>query len=126
MSGGIASVVTRGVGRRILGLFFLAALLPVVFTAFLAYHEVGRGLEQKVNRELHEISKAYGVGILTRLQVASEKAAEVVRVTEEIGVSAIQDRQYLARDFVSISVLSRNHPLASIVGTEASRSVHPP
>ena len=119
MSAGISSIATRGVGRRILGLFFLAALLPVIFTAFLAYHEVGRGLEQKVNRELREISKAYGVGILSRLEVASEKAVEVVRITEEIGVSAIQDRQYLVRDFVSISVLSRNQPVVSIAGSKA-------
>ncbi len=119
MSAGISSVATRGVGRRILGLFFLAALLPVIFTAFLAYHQVGRGLEQKVNRELREISKAYGVGILSRLEVASEKAVEVVRIAEEIGVSAIQDRQYLVRDFVSISVLSRHHPVVSIVGSKA-------
>ena len=106
MGDGISSVVTRGVGRRILGLFFLAALLPVIFTAFLAYHEVGRGLEQQVNRDLREISKSYGVGILTRLELASEISAEVVRIIEEGGVNAIEDRQYLVRDFASISVLS--------------------
>lgn len=116
MEGGIASVVTRGVGRRILGLFFLAALLPVIFTAFLAYHEVGRGLEQDVNRELRATSKSYGVDILSRLRLASEIAAEVVRIIEKDGVYAIRDRQYLVRDFASISVLSPHFPIASIQG----------
>ena len=117
---GISSVVTRGVGRRILGLFFLAALLPVIFTAFLAYNEVGRGLEQDVNRELRELSKSYGVGILTRLELASEIADEVVRIIEKRGVVAIQDRQYLVRDFAAIAVLSPNFPVASIHGKQAS------
>ena len=36
----------RGVGRRILGFFMLAGLLPVLFTAALAYYEMGRGLNQ--------------------------------------------------------------------------------
>ena len=118
MSGGISSVVIRGVGRRILGLFFLAALLPVIFTAFLAYHEVGRGLEQKVSRELREFSKAYGVDILTRLKSASDKATELIRIVEANGIAAIQDRQYLLDGFTSISVMSPNFPAASIYGVQ--------
>ena len=114
MSAGISNVLTRGVGRRILGLFFLAALLPVIFTAFLAYYEIGRGLEQEVTRDLREISKAYGVGVLTRLEAATEKAAEVVRIIEERGVDAIQERQYLIKDFASVSVTSQKYPPASI------------
>ena len=119
MGGGFSSILTRGVGRRILGLFFLAALLPVIFTAFLAYHEVGRGLEQDVNRELRENSKAYGVGILTRLEDAAEKANEVVRLVEEGGANAIQNQEYLVRDFASISVMSQNYPVASIHGRQS-------
>jgi diguanylate cyclase (GGDEF)-like protein len=118
MSGGLSSVLTGGVGRRILGLFFLAALLPVIFTAFLAFHEVGRGLEQDLNRELRDLSKAYGISILTRLEAASGKAAEIVRIIEDGGVDAIQDRRYLLEDFTSISVLSPKYPLAVIHGSE--------
>ncbi len=119
MGGGFSSILTRGVGRRILGLFFLAALLPMIFTAFLAYHEVGRGLEQDVNRELRENSKAYGVGILTRLEDAAEKANEVVRLVEEGGANAIQNQEYLVRDFASISVMSQNYPVASLHGKQS-------
>jgi diguanylate cyclase (GGDEF)-like protein len=118
MSGGLPSVLTAGVGRRILGLFFLAALLPVIFTAFLAFHEVGRGLEQDLHRELREISKAYGFRILTGLETASDKAAEVVRIIDQAGVGAIQDRQYLVESFTSISVLSQRYPVEPIHGSQ--------
>ncbi len=111
---GISSVLTGGVGRRILGLFFLAALLPVIFTAFLAFHEVGRSLEQDLHRDLRELSKAYGISVLTGLEAASEKAAEVVRIIEEGGIDAIQDRRYLVEDFTSISVLSPKYPRKSV------------
>lgn len=117
--GGLSSVLTGGVSRRILGLFFLAALLPVIFTAFLAFHEVGRSLEQDLHRDLRELSKAYGISVLTGLEAASEKAAEVVRIIEDGGIDAIQDRRYLVEDFTSISVLSPKYPLASIHGSQA-------
>ena len=120
MSQGLSSVLIRGVGRRILGLFCMAAVLPVLFTAFLAYNEIGRGLEQVVNTDLRESSKTYGVRILTQLNAASEKAAEVVRIVEEGGVAAIRDRQYLLREFASVLVLSPNHPFASIHGEQAA------
>jgi diguanylate cyclase (GGDEF)-like protein len=106
------------VGRRIFGLFFLAALLPVFFTAFLAYYEVGRSLEKDLNRELRELSKSYGFGVLIGLEAASEKAAETVHVMEEDGVDAIHKRPYLVEDFASISVLSSGQPLATIYGKQ--------
>jgi diguanylate cyclase (GGDEF)-like protein len=119
MSGGLSSVLTGGVGRRILGLFFLAALLPVIFTAFLAFYEVGRGLERDVNRELRELSKAYGISAWTSLETATEKASEVVRIIEQGGVEAIQDRQYLLQGFASISLMSPSYPEATLYGTQA-------
>ena len=48
----------RGVGRRIFGYFLIAGLLPVVFTAGLAYYEIGRGLEQEVTSTLRESATA--------------------------------------------------------------------
>ena len=42
----------RGVGRRIFGFFMLAGILPIVFTAGLAYFEVSRGMEQVVHKSL--------------------------------------------------------------------------
>jgi hypothetical protein len=79
---GLASVFTSGVGRRILGLFLLAGIVPVIFTAYLAYHEIGRGLEQEVNKNLRESSKSYGVDILTHLRQASDKSAALLRIVD--------------------------------------------
>ncbi len=47
----------HGVGRRILGFFVLAGIMPVVFTAGLAYHEISRGLEQEVGKTLRDSAK---------------------------------------------------------------------
>ena len=46
----LSKTFKNGVGRRILGLFILAGILPVIVTALLAYFEIGRGLEQQVNQ----------------------------------------------------------------------------
>jgi hypothetical protein len=72
---GISRIFTRGVGRRILGFFLLAALRPVILTAILAYNEIGRGLESDIQQKLREASKACGVEIMSRLNRASDKAA---------------------------------------------------
>lgn len=110
-----------GVGRRILGFFLLAGILPVVFTASLAYYEIGRGMETEVNNTLREASKAYGVDILTRISRVSEKAAEIVRVVDEDGSVALQDRKYLLDDFQSVWQISKGSSAAPIFGEERSR-----
>ena len=103
---GLSGIFTRGVSRRILGLFLIAAILPVIFTAFLAYNEIGRGLEGEVKRNLREQSKAYGVEIMERLGRASDKAATLVNVVEQEGVAAIEDRQYLLHDFEAVWLIT--------------------
>ena len=64
----IRKTMTRGVGRRILGLFLLAAVVPMLFTAGLAFYEFNRGLEQEAAKSLKGSAKEYGVEILTRLE----------------------------------------------------------
>ena len=62
--------LTKGVGRRILAMFLLAALLPTIFTAVLAFSEFNRGLETEAAKALRHSAKEYGVEILTRLDLA--------------------------------------------------------
>ena len=90
----LSEILTSGVGRRIFGLFLLAGILPVIVTAFLAYLEVGRGHEREVDRQLRDYAKAYGVEVLSRLLDISEKSAEIVRVVESSGSSALADHAY--------------------------------
>ena len=117
---GLSRIFTAGVGRRILMLFLLAGILPVIFTALLAYNEVGRGLEQQVNKDLRENSKAYGVEILARLSRASDKARELISVFEKGGATAVRDRHYLLDDFDAVWLSSQSDPERLIAGVRSS------
>ena len=64
----------QGLGRKILGLFFLAGVIPVIFTGGLAFYEISRATLSDVESELHWDAKSYGVDILVRLETASDKA----------------------------------------------------
>ena len=92
----------HGVGRRILGFFILAGILPVVFTAGLAYHEISRGLEQEVGKALRDSAKNYGLDVLARLQRTSEAADHIAHVIEKEGTGGIAEHAYLLNDIESI------------------------
>ena len=91
----LPATLKRGVGRRILGFFILAGVMPVVFTAGLAYNEIGRGLEQDVGRTLRSHAKDYGLNLLTRLQQTSAAANQIARIVEREGAEAIKEHAYL-------------------------------
>jgi len=92
----------RGVGRRILGFFILAGILPVLVTAGLAYHEISRGLEQDVSKTLRESAKNFGFDVLTRLQRTSEAADQIARIIEQQGPAEIAEHAYLLNGIESI------------------------
>ena len=117
---GLSRIFTACVGRRILMVFLLAGILPVIFTALLAYNEVGRGLEQEVNKDLRENSKAYGVEILARLSRASDKARELISVFEKGGATALRDRHYLLDYFDAVWFSSQSAPEQLLVGVRSS------
>ena len=84
MSGSVLKrTFSKGVGRRIFGFFLLASIVPILITAALAYQEIGRSAQEKAAKELKHSAKAYGIDILTRLQLTAEKAREVRRRTVE-------------------------------------------
>lgn len=116
----ISTIFKAGVGRRILGLFLLAGLLPVTFTAFLAYNEVGNGLQKEVNRDLREDAKTFGIGIMRRVGVASAKSAALVEIIEEKGKAALVDQQYLLQSFVSVWAVSHETPVNLLYGNTPS------
>ena len=118
---GISRILTAGVGRRILLSFLLAGILPVIFTALLAYNEVGRGLEREVNKDLRENSKAYGVEILARLSRTSDKAEELIKVVESDGAVATQGRPYLLDDFEAVWLTADGHADEIIFGDRSSQ-----
>ena len=107
----IGRTLARGVGRRILALFLIAALVPMLFTAWLASHEFNRGLEQEAERSLRNNAKEYGVEILTRLQTATTKARAIARITSQTGLDSIYDHPYLVEDFETVWVIRENEKL---------------
>ena len=117
---GIASVLTRGVGRRILGLFILAGILPVIFTGYLGYNEVHRALENEANNTLRTNAQGYGVEILARLERICDKAEEIVRVINRYGIDTIGRHEYLLDDFESIAMVTGNGARRSLHGTHRS------
>ena len=91
--------LSRGVGRRILSSFLLAAIVPMIFTAGLAWFEFNRGLQAENERILKDNAKEYGIEILTRLQSASDKATEIARVISVGGLDEIGHHEYLLDAF---------------------------
>jgi len=109
----------RGVGRRILGFFILAGLLPVIFTAGLAYNEISRGLQQDVNKTLRASAKDYALGFLARLQRTSEAADQIVTIIEQHGVADVAQHQYLLNGIDAIWFV-RDSALPDVVHGDAA------
>jgi diguanylate cyclase (GGDEF)-like protein len=110
----------RGVGRRIFGLFILAGLLPVLFTAALAYYEIGRGLEQDVSRSLREDAKDYGLNVLTRLQQTSVAADQLAHVIERDGLQTAEQDGYLLSTVEAVWLVSDLAAPSVIFGSQES------
>ncbi len=111
----IRKVLKPGVGRRIFSLFLFAAVVPLIATALLAYHELHRGLEIEAAKALKNSAKEYGVAIFSRLEQASEKADEVARLVERGSVAAVLEFDYLQSNFDSIWIVGDDGLPASIV-----------
>ena len=109
-------VFSRGVGKSIFGYFLIAAVVPMLFTGWLAYHEFNRGSEREAARMLKAEAKEYGVEILTRLQLADGKAHEIVRILTQEGVGSIAGHSYLVDDFEGIWLAQDNGPPIAVPG----------
>ena len=106
----IKRTLARGVGRQIFSFFLVAAIVPMMFTVWLAWSEFSRGLEGETSRILKDNAKEYGIEVLTRLQLASEKAAEIVRIANDGGLEAINGHEYLLDDFEAVWIVGDNVP----------------
>jgi len=98
----IRQALSKGVGKRIFGFFLVAAVVPMLFTTWLAYNEFSRGVEREAAKILKAEAKEYGIEILTRLQLVSEKADEIIRIAQQDGIHAIAANDYLIDDFDAI------------------------
>ena len=95
----IPTTLKRGVGRKILSFFLLAALLPVAFTAGLAFFEIQQSTGEEIKRTLRANAKDYGLDLLGRLQRTSLAADDVQRMVERDGISGLLKHDYLLAEF---------------------------
>lgn len=115
---GIKRTLARGVGREIFSFFLIAAIIPMLFTAWLAWHEFNRGLEVESSRTLKSNAKEYGIEILSRLELASDKAEEVIRVARQEGLDAVDEHEFLIDDFDGFWVLRDTYAPATLLKAE--------
>ncbi len=98
----------RGVGRRILGYFILAGLLPVLFTAGLSYYEIGRGLTEDVGRTLREQAKTYGMEVMGRLQVTAGAADQIVELIQVPSAGELSANNFLLNGIETVWLFDAN------------------
>jgi diguanylate cyclase (GGDEF)-like protein len=112
----IPTTLRRGVGRKILGLFLLASLLPVAITASLAYFEVHRSAEAEIGRTLRASAKNFGLDLFGQLQRAAAAADEVEKIFNNDGAAGLADHKYLLSQFAGIWVMDLSGDTTPIVG----------
>ncbi len=109
----------QGVGRRILGFFVLAGILPVIFTAYLAYNEMGRGLEQEVRRSLTASAKTYALDVLARLQQTADATEQLALVIAESGPAKIGSTPYLLQHVDTVWTVDSDGKASLVHGSKA-------
>ena len=102
---GLPMSLRRGVGKRILGYFLLAGVVPTVFTAGLAYYEVGRGLQHDVYESLRRTAKDYGLDVMGRLQRASTATEQIASVVEQDRIASIPASRFLYQNVKAAWIL---------------------
>ncbi|MBT8067727.1 MAG: EAL domain-containing protein [Gammaproteobacteria bacterium] len=117
-------VLSRGVGKRILGYFLIAAVVPMLFTGWLAHYEFGQKAESEAARALKDDAKEYGKEILTRLQLVDSKATEFMRILADAGVDEAAKNRYLVDDFEAAWLKPDDLPVVALADfTGASRDM---
>lgn len=105
-----------GVGRRIFAYFLFASVAPMLFTAWLAFHEFDRGINRQSADDLQAHAKKYGTEILSRLQSSSAKSKEIVRIAQQNGTSAILSHAYLLSDFTDVWIMHEEGKPTALLG----------
>lgn len=96
------------VARRLIGLFLLSAILPVLLTAILSYTQVSNLLVDNSKQQLKSLSKTYGLSILDRLnytdQILSDLANQI-----STGSKRFNDRlTHISQYFTNLTLYREN------------------
>lgn len=118
------TTLKRGVGRKILSFFLLAALLPLAFTASLAYLEVDRGMREDAGRTLRANAKDYGLDLLGRVHRASGAADDVVSMIEVRGLPGVLSNRFMLDDFENVWFVGGDGKIQTLAGVADLKSVN--
>ncbi len=112
----IPATLKRGVGRKILTFFLLAGLLPVAFTAGLAYFEIQQTTEEEISRTLRAYAKSYGLDLRGSLKRTALAADDVQRMVERDGIAGLRKHDYMLADFDGVWFIDRAGIVQTIAG----------
>ena len=84
--------LTSGVGRRLLAMFVVTALVPVALMAGLSFTQISDAVRQEHDAELMQSARAYGAAVLDRLRwvdslvvVAAAGSSPIASLTARLG-----------------------------------------
>ena len=113
--GGLGDSFSTGVGKRIFGLFLLAAVLPMLFAAGMVYVELTRELREDAATSLNDRAKNYGNDVVARLEFTADKATEIARMISASGVPNVSVGEFLMDGFEAIWLLSQTSESRSTI-----------
>ncbi len=123
----VSTTITRGVGRRILVLFLLAGILPVLFTAGLSHYEYGRASYAESALKLRGGARHYGSEILMRFDDAVRKAGYIGELYRDSAPVSLDEHAYLLENVDAVWLSATDQPIRIPYGrpTEAMLSILP-
>ncbi|MGB5411978.1 MAG: EAL domain-containing protein [Woeseiaceae bacterium] len=104
----LPTTMKHGVGKRILQLILIAATIPALITACLAYYEINRSTKQDAATQLRGSAKAYGVELISRLERASASLEQLADERTRATPQALATHSYLLEEFEALSLQSAN------------------
>ncbi len=111
----------RGVGRRIMILLLLAAAVPALFTASLAFYEFHRGEKADAKESMQGAAKAYGMELYSRL-TRHAAAIDTFRNSRDQNRYAAGKRyEFLLSRFDAVAVRGANGAYQQLYGTTPIR-----
>lgn len=114
----------HGVGRRILMLFLVAALVPMLFTLGLAQFEISRSHSAIATGTMKSSAKEFGVDIKTHLDYAAQKTEQLLIEITSGGPESIGDQDYFINDFKNIWDISDDTPAGISRGGSGLFDIH--
>ncbi|MEO1204306.1 MAG: hypothetical protein AAFX10_16505, partial [Pseudomonadota bacterium] len=123
----VPTSITRGVGRRILSLFLIAGILPVMITTGLSYYEHSRASYAESARTLRGNAQRYGSEILMRLDDALRKADHIGERYQQTSAFRLEEHAYMLENVDAVWLSSTDKPIQVAYGrpSESMLSILP-